>query len=261
MGKRTMFIAWMFFLVSFVTYAEENVHFELIVPQKVYSGREFTIVFRLENAVGQDFRAPEFDGCQVLEGPKVSYPSRYIMEWGIGRSSNYTDYTYVLKTDRKKKIKIGAATIRVDGNLIKTSSKIIHLEKISEQNLYDDAVSFTAIVPEKVEVGKTFKVVFVLKNARGEHFDLPIVKNCELVYGPEISRRGGFSFFGRTPLETFYTLVLKAKKTGKVKLPSASINVNGKILKTKKEKIKILPESEKSREKRFNEAQRKYQSI
>ncbi|BEG61256.1 BatD family protein [Coprobacter fastidiosus] len=122
-------------------------------------------------------------------------------------------------------------------------------------------VRFELIVPEKVEVGKTFKAVFVLKNAQGENFNLPIVKNCELVYGPEVSRNGGFSFWGRTPIETVYTLILKAKKTGKVKFPSASVDVNGNVLKTKKVKIKILPESEKTREKRFNEAQRKYQSI
>ena len=261
MIKKAKFIVFIFFLISVATYGRNNVRFELIVPEKVYSGQEFTLIFRLENAEGQDFRAPEFSGCQVIKGPVVSRPSQYIMEWGIGWSQSYTDYTYILKTDRKKKVKIGSATVRVDGNLLKTTSRTILLDKSTEQEYSDNVISFIAVVPEKVEVGKTFKAVFVLKNAQGENFNLPIVKNCELVYGPEVSRNGGFSFWGRTPIETVYTLILKAKKTGKVNFPSASVDVNGKVLKTKKVKIKILPESEKTREKRFNEAQRKYQSI
>ncbi|WP_418495126.1 BatD family protein [Coprobacter sp.] len=261
MTKRIRFIMFVFFFISVATYGGNNVRFELIVPEKVYSGREFTIIFRLENAEGQDFRAPEFSGCQVIKGPEISHPSRYTMEWGIGRSLSYTDYAYILKTDRKKKVKIGAATVRVDGDLLKTASHTILLDKSSKQEYADNVISFTAVVPEKVEVGKTFKAVFVLKNAQGENFNLPVVKNCEFIYGPEVSRKGGFSFWGRTPIETVYTLILKAKKTGTVKFPSASVDVNGKVLKTKKVKIKILPESEKTRKTRFNEAQRKYQSI
>lgn len=61
-----------------------------------------------------------------------------------------------------------------------------------------------------------------------------------MVYGPEVSRNGGFSFWGRTPIETVYTLILKAKKTGKVKFPSASVDVNGKVLKIKKSKNKNI---------------------
>ena len=98
-----------------------------------------------------------------------------------------------MKTDRKKKVKIGSATVRVDGNLLKTTSRTILLDKSTEQEYSDNVISFIAVVPEKVEVGKTFKAVFVLKNAQGENFNLPIVKNCELVYGTEFSRYGGFS--------------------------------------------------------------------
>ncbi|MFR3549705.1 MAG: hypothetical protein ACLTTW_05520 [Coprobacter sp.] len=66
MTKRIRFIIFVFFFISVATYGGNNVRFELIVPEKVYSGREFTIIFRLENAEGQDFRAPEFSGCQVI---------------------------------------------------------------------------------------------------------------------------------------------------------------------------------------------------
>ena len=138
MIKKAKFIVFIFFLISVATYGRNNVRFELIVPEKVYSGQEFTLIFRLENAEGQDFRAPEFSGCQVIKGPVVSRPSQYIMEWGIGWSQSYTDYTYILKTDRKKKVKIGSATVRVDGNLLKTTSRTILLDKSTEQEYSDN---------------------------------------------------------------------------------------------------------------------------
>ena len=147
MIKKAKFIVFIFFLISVATYGRNNVRFELIVPEKVYSGQEFTLIFRLENAEGQDFRAPEFSGCQVIKGPVVSRPSQYIMEWGIGWSQSYTDYTYILKTDRKKKVKIGSATVRVDGNLLKTTSRTILLDKSTEQEYSDNVISFIAVVP------------------------------------------------------------------------------------------------------------------
>lgn len=261
MIRRLRFMIWLFFLISFTAYGKNDVRFALMVPEKIYPNREFTIIFRLENAEGQDFRAPKFNGCQVIKGPSVSRSSQYTMDKGRGGFLNYTDYKYILRTDRKKKIEIGSATVRVDGKLIKSAPRNISIDQVSAQNYSGGAVEFSAVIPDKVEVGEAFKVVFVLKNAQGEDFNFPIVKNCEFLYGPEISRSGSFLFWGRSPIETTYTLVLKAKKAGVIKLPSATVNVNGKMLKSKKIKIKVLPESEMTRKKKFNEAQRKYQSI
>ncbi|WP_455496945.1 BatD family protein [Coprobacter sp.] len=260
MIRQMKFIMCIVFLVSFVAYGKNDVRFELITPEKVYPDREFTIIFRLKNAEGQDFRAPEFKNCQVVKGPGVSRSSQYLMDRGVGGFFNYTDYTYILKTDQRKKIKIGSASVRVNGKLIKSASHDILLDRGVEQSS-SDRITFSGIVPEKVEVGEAFKIVYVLKNARGENFNLPIVQDCEFLYGPEVSLNGGFSFWGLTPVETSYILVMRAKKIGIIKIPSATINVNGKVLKTKKMKVKILPESEKTREKKFNAAQRKYQSI
>lgn len=261
MIKRFKFMMCLFFIVGLSAYGKNDVRFELIVPEKVYSDREFTIAFRLEDADGQDFRAPKFKGCRVIEGPRVSRSSQFLMDRGRGRSINYTDFVYVLKADRKKKVRIGSATVRVDGKLQRSAPRDISVENIQKRDYSNESVTFSAIVPEKVEAGEDFKVVFVLKNAQGENFNLPVVKNCEFLHGPDITRSGGAFFWGRSPIETSYTIVLKAKRAGTVTLPSATIVVNGKIMKSKRVKIRVFPQSEKTRTRKFNEAQRKYQSI
>ena len=102
MIKKAKFIVFIFFLISVATYGRNNVRFELIVPEKVYSGQEFTLIFRLENAEGQDFRAPEFSGCNGVADLAVSRPSQIYSNGGIGCLRVIQIISIYLETDQKE---------------------------------------------------------------------------------------------------------------------------------------------------------------
>ena len=76
--------------------------------------------FRVEFSVNEQpddgtFRAPSFEGFDILAGPSVS--TGHSVQWINGRqSSSYTcTYTYVLMPTTEGTFTIGAATLSVDG--------------------------------------------------------------------------------------------------------------------------------------------------
>lgn len=82
---------------------------------------EVRVQFILTGAQGDDFAPPSFADFTVLVGPSVSTFSGASSVNGSPVSvSTSTTYTYILSPNRKGKLQIGAASIRVGGKTMRT---------------------------------------------------------------------------------------------------------------------------------------------
>ena len=86
---------------------------------QVTVGERFNVAFEV-NADGRDFRAPSFEGFQVVGGPMTSTSSSVqIVNGSMNRSVSNT-YTYVLRADNEGSFTIGSASITVDGKVVRS---------------------------------------------------------------------------------------------------------------------------------------------
>jgi hypothetical protein len=105
-------------------------------------------------------------------------------------------------------------------------------------------IKFEVEAPSEVIEGQEFRVVYSLQNAEPNNVDLPQIANdFEIIHGPTLST------FTETLIEDdarvlnhsrTYTYILVSKKTGKLKLPIASLFVDGKQYRTKAKTINVI---------------------
>ena len=98
-----------------------KVSFEASSPLTVAVGEAFRVEFSLNASPDDDtFRAPSFEGFDVLAGPAVSRGSSVqIVNGSMTRSVNVT-YTFVLLPQAAGNVTIGAAEVAVDGTVYRT---------------------------------------------------------------------------------------------------------------------------------------------
>ncbi len=80
------------------------------------TGSSFNVEFRLNNAEGTGFQAPDFGGLMVVGGPSRSMSTTIIN----GRMSSSIGYVYTLMGTRPGKYTIGQAKINVSGKILKS---------------------------------------------------------------------------------------------------------------------------------------------
>ena len=97
--------------------------FEASSPLVVAVGEAFRVEFALNAKPDEDsFRAPSFDGFDVLAGPAVSTGSSIqIVNGSMSKSVNCT-YTFVLLPKEAGNYTIGVAEVAVDGEVVRTNS-------------------------------------------------------------------------------------------------------------------------------------------
>ena len=106
-------------------------------------------------------------------------------------------------------------------------------------------VSFEALVDaESVLVGSTFNVKFQLKNAQGQNITAPNFSPFKLVAGPSRSIQSTV-INGAMSSSMSYIYTLLATQEGNFKIGPATIQVNGKTLKTNSVNIKVVKSTEK----------------
>lgn len=105
---------------------------------------------------------------------------------------------------------------------------------------------FVASAPEYVEVGTQFRLTLAvvssekLQDDEIQYFREPLLKDFEVLMGPVRSS----VTTGKMTMPTYqfsYTYVLKAFGTGKFVIPSTSIVVKGKLLRTQQLTIHVVP--------------------
>lgn len=102
--------------------------FEASSPLVVAVGEAFRVEFALNAKPDEDsFRAPSFDGFDVLAGPAVSTGSSIqIVNGSMSKSVNCT-YTFVLLPKEAGNYTIGVAEVAVDGEVVRTNSLPIQI--------------------------------------------------------------------------------------------------------------------------------------
>lgn len=114
-------LALLFACTLSAAYADEKVSFEASSPLTAAVGEAFRVEFALNAKPDDDtFRAPSFEGFDVIAGPAVSRGSSIqIVNGSMTKSVNYT-YTFVLLPQAAGNVTIGAAEVAVGGTTYRT---------------------------------------------------------------------------------------------------------------------------------------------
>ncbi|MBL6648956.1 MAG: protein BatD [Flavobacteriaceae bacterium] len=95
---------------------DDSVNFEAIVSKKNLGLNENLRVDFKMNKDGDNFTPPNFEGFKVVGGPNQSVSNM----WVNGKRTFSKSYSYFLSPLQKGQLKLGQATIEVDGKLFKT---------------------------------------------------------------------------------------------------------------------------------------------
>lgn len=109
-----------------------------------------------------------------------------------------------------------------------------------------DEVKMTVSAPSAVEVGDKFRVQFVINSQDISAFEYPDFKDFTVLYGPSSSVSNSFQFINGHATQsssTTYTFTLIANSEGDFSIGSASVEYEGKSIKSKPFSIKVLPSS------------------
>jgi len=103
-------------------------------------------------------------------------------------------------------------------------------------------VSFTASAKPVVEVGERFQIIYTV-NADGSNFKMPDFGNLRILSGPNRSSSSSIQIINgkmSQSTELTFTFLVMATQEGEVKIPPASITVDGKTYKSNPLSIKVL---------------------
>ena len=118
----------LFVLAIFSASAAEKVTFEANSPLTVAVGEAFRVEFALNAYPDKGtFKAPSFDGFDVIAGPaESSGQSIQIVNGAMTKSINYT-ITYVLLPQAAGNVTVGAAEVTVDGTVYRSNALPIEI--------------------------------------------------------------------------------------------------------------------------------------
>lgn len=108
----------------------------------------------------------------------------------------------------------------------------------------DGDVTFKVSAPSTVEAGGKFRVQFTVNTQNVSNFSAPDFKGFEVIYGPATSSQSSFQMInGRTSQSSsiIYTYVLLSESPGTFTIGSASVQVDGKAVKSKPVQVRVLP--------------------
>lgn len=109
-----------------VAVAQDNPVFEARSDaRQIVLGGFFEVVFTLKNGAGDNFQPPGFSDFQVISGPNAIRSTSILN----GRVSREMGFAYTLAPKRIGKFTIGSATIRVDGQTLRTQPLRVEIVK------------------------------------------------------------------------------------------------------------------------------------
>ncbi len=110
-----------FLLFLFVPiWGRAQVKFVAQAPRTVSGNEQIRLQFVLSNANGTDFTPPSITDFDVLAGPSTSTYSSMQSVNGRTTSSSSITYTFILAPKRKGTFLIGAASVKVEGRVLRT---------------------------------------------------------------------------------------------------------------------------------------------
>ena len=122
--------------------------------------------------------------------------------------------------------------------------QIVILMMLSVSAFADGDISFCASAPSSVEAGGKFRVQFTVNTQNVSNFSAPDFKGFDVIYGPSTSSQSSFQIInGHTSQSSsiVYTFVLMGNDPGTYTIGSASIQVDGRTVKSKPVQVRVLP--------------------
>ena len=110
-------------------------------------------------------------------------------------------------------------------------------------------VSVKLQAPRQVEVGRQFRVSYVVNTSDVDDLQVGDFEGFRVLYGPSTSSSSSFSMVnGKTTSSSTvtYTYTVVATEEGKFTLPAASVVVKGKTVQSGTAEIEVLPASDGS---------------
>lgn len=107
-----------------------------------------------------------------------------------------------------------------------------------------EELTFTADAPNEVVMGQQFRLSYTINTHNAKNFRVGDIADFDILMGPTQSTSSStFLVNGqRTVSKTLtYTCILRSKKEGTFTIPSATIIVEGKQMKSKELNVKVLP--------------------
>ncbi|MFY0604513.1 MAG: protein BatD [Flavobacteriaceae bacterium] len=102
-----------------------------------------------------------------------------------------------------------------------------------------EAVLTAKVSKNKLGVNQRLKIEFSINKPGADHFSPPNFRNFRVVGGPSQSISQSWAR-GKASFIQSYTYIIQPKKKGELLIPSASIKLNGKIIKSKPVKVIVL---------------------
>ena len=120
--KKILFLLFAL-LVAHVSAFADEVQFTASAPGAVVKGEQFRVSYTVTTQKVKDFRAPSFEGFEVLMGPSSSRSSSTSIVNGEVTSTSTITYTYILMGVKEGEYSIPGASIVADGDS-KTSNSL-----------------------------------------------------------------------------------------------------------------------------------------
>ncbi|MDR2854170.1 MAG: BatD family protein [Prevotellaceae bacterium] len=107
-----IFFIFTFIFTAFL--ANAQVRFSVSAPSSAVMDETFQVKYEL-NAIGENFRAPDFKDFDLLAGPYAASSSSFQVIGGKRTSADYMSYTITLMPKKLGTFSVGTASIVVDG--------------------------------------------------------------------------------------------------------------------------------------------------
>ncbi len=112
---------------------------------------------------------------------------------------------------------------------------------------------FSASAPKSIPENQNFNLTFSVQNGKGSGLTLPAMNDFQVLGGPSTSTSVQIVNGDMSQSES-YTYTLRPKKQGTFKIASASINVNGSVLKSNEVTVQVTaPSSQKQQQSQGND--------
>jgi len=181
-------ISTLFFFLTICTISIAQISFVANTDAKqVIENGYFQITFTLNNAKGNNFKAPSFKNFKVLNGPNRSMSTTIIN----GNASQKISYSYSLQPNKVGKFTIAPATIVANGKRMKSNAVKVEVIKASaanknaaaEQQLFVKAEIDTNLVYLGQQLVVDYKLYTTVN-----------IENHDIAFEPEYQ-----GFFARSP--------------------------------------------------------------
>ena len=259
--KRIYTIFVQLFLVLSTVLAQ--VTLKVQAPSQAEVGQRISIKYVANTQDIEDFQIEDFEGFNVLYGPSTSRSSNISIINGRTTQSSTLTFTYTIVPTEEGKLKVPAATIKVDGKSVKSSSPSIEVlpasqqqsqqssgsqqggnarqgrqqqgnassGQITGQDLYITVTANRQKIYEQEAVTLTYKL-FTLVNIQQISGEMPQIDGCHV---QELDRPAQLSLkYERVNGRNYGTAVWKQyvifpQKTGKMKIPSITFDMQVEV--------------------------------